>query len=359
MNYLSNQLILGDNFEVMRAMPDESVDLIYLDPPFFSNRNYEVIWGDDGEVRSFGDRWAGGIEHYIAWLKERVKEMHRILKPTGSIFLHCDWHASANIRVDILDKLFGRNNFRNEIIWSYKRYTAFSKKFQSLHDTIFWYAKGNDYVFNDTREEYGENSGKMDSHYKKDNKGRWYKWQKRKDQKPYKIFLSEGKRVGDVWDMPIINASAQERIDYPTQKPEALLERIISCASDEGDIVLDPFMGGGTTIVVADKLKRRWLGIDQSVTAVKVTDIRLQAQKDMYSQPYELQASAESEAGVKFFSWDFDHQENLGFRADVLLDKDGKQVRKFEVGDHTVAAKAVDNCGMEGVDKLKVKVKDK
>ncbi|MDR2362142.1 MAG: hypothetical protein LBD91_05370, partial [Prevotellaceae bacterium] len=89
----ANKLILGDNLEILRTMESETVDLIYLDPPFFSNRNYEVIWGDEGEVRSFQDRWAGGIDHYIAWLKERVVEMHRILKPTGSIFLHCDWHA--------------------------------------------------------------------------------------------------------------------------------------------------------------------------------------------------------------------------------------------------------------------------
>jgi DNA modification methylase len=96
-----NQLILGDNLDVMRKMESETVDLIYLDPPFFSNRSYEVIWGDEGEVRSFQDRWSGGIDQYIAWLKERVAEMHRVLKPTGSIFLHCDWHANAEIKVDI------------------------------------------------------------------------------------------------------------------------------------------------------------------------------------------------------------------------------------------------------------------
>ncbi|MDR0753937.1 MAG: hypothetical protein LBF04_00940, partial [Prevotellaceae bacterium] len=239
-----------------------------------------------GEVRSFQDRWAGGIDHYIAWLKERVIEMYRVLKPTGSIFLHCDWHASHYIKVEILDKLFGKNNFRNEIIWSYKRYTATSKKFQNLHDAIFWYTKGNVYIFNEDREEYGENSGKMDSHYKQDEDGRWYRWQKRKNQEPYKIYLSEGRRVGDVWDIPIINASSKERIGYPTQKPFALLERIIKCASNEGDFVLDPFMGGGTTIAVADKLNRKWTGIDQSVQAVKVTELRLHQQTDLFTSIY-------------------------------------------------------------------------
>jgi len=106
-----NRLILGDNKEIMKTLEDKSVDLIYLDPPFFSNRNYEIIWGDEGEIRSFKDRWSGGIDHYIAWLKERVEEMHRVLKNNGSIFLHCDWHANAEIKVDILNKIFGSDNF--------------------------------------------------------------------------------------------------------------------------------------------------------------------------------------------------------------------------------------------------------
>jgi len=110
-----NKLILGDNLEILKSIESESVDLIYLDPPFFSNRNYEIIWGDKGEVRSFEDRWAGGVENYIAWLKDRVVQMHRVLKDTGSIFIHCDWHADAYIRVEILDKIFGYGRFRNAI----------------------------------------------------------------------------------------------------------------------------------------------------------------------------------------------------------------------------------------------------
>ena len=145
-----NKLILGDNLEIMKTMESETVDLIYLDPPFFSNRTYEVIWGDDGEKRSFEDRFAGGIDHYIHWLKLRVREMHRVLKPTGSIFLHCDWHADAYIRVHILDTVFGRNNFRNEIVWGYKRPSAPNQKQLSrLHDNIFWYSKSSKlWIFN-------------------------------------------------------------------------------------------------------------------------------------------------------------------------------------------------------------------
>jgi adenine specific DNA methylase Mod len=140
-----NKLILGDNLEILKQLESETIDLIYLDPPFFSNRNYEVIWGDDGEVRSFVDRWSGGMDHYIAWLKERVMEMHRILKPTGSIFLHCDWHADAYIRVEILDKIFGRSNFINQITW--KRTTTHNdakqgaKHFGRVTDSIFFYSK--------------------------------------------------------------------------------------------------------------------------------------------------------------------------------------------------------------------------
>ena len=281
-----NKLILGDNLDILKAMESETVDLIYLDPPFFSNRNYEVIWGDEGEVRSFQDRWAGGIDHYIAWLKERVEQMYRVLKPTGSMFLHCDWHAASYIQVLILDNIFGRNKFRNDIIWNYKRYTAVSKKFQCLHDTIFWYVKSDDYTYNEIREDYGENSGKLDSHYKQDEDGQWFRWQKRRGKDPYKIYLSEGRRGGDVWDIPIINASSKERIGYPTQKPMALLERIIECASNEGDVVLDPFVGGGTTVAVADKLNRKWIAIDQSVQAVKVTELRLQQQTDLFTSLY-------------------------------------------------------------------------
>ncbi|MGI4020124.1 MAG: DNA methyltransferase [Janthinobacterium lividum] len=147
-----NKLILGDNLEILKQLDSETVDLIYLDPPFFSNRTYEVIWGDSGEVRSFEDRFSGGIDHYISWLKERVIEMHRILKSTGSIFLHCDWHADAYIRVEILDKIFSYQNFKSHIVW--RRTTAHgnakqgSKKFETNFDSIYVYGKSAKPTFN-------------------------------------------------------------------------------------------------------------------------------------------------------------------------------------------------------------------
>jgi DNA modification methylase len=333
-----NRLILGDNLDVMKAMDSETIDLIYLDPPFFSNRNYEVIWGDAGEVRSFEDRWAGGIEHYIAWLKERVIEMHRLLKPTGSFFLHCDDHANSYIQVDILDKIFLKNNFRSQITW--KRSTAHNdakqgrKAFGNISDTIWYYTKGNDYTFNQLYTPYSEKyikefykyQDKNGRRYQLDNitgpggaaKGnpayeimgvtRHWRYSKEKMQElinegriiqtneggvpRYKRYLDEmpGVPLQNIWDdINVIQSQSKERIGYPTQKPEALLERIIKCASNEGDIVLDPFVGGGTTVAIADKVNRIWIGIDQSVAAIKVSDLRLKNQQDLYSKPYELQ----------------------------------------------------------------------
>ena len=270
-----NKLFLGDNLEIMKSMETESIDLIYLDPPFFSNRNYEVIWGDKGEIRSFQDRWAGGIDHYIAWLKERVEQMHRILKSTGSIFLHCDWHADAYIRVEILDKVFGYKNFKNEIVWCYKSGGASKKIFSRKHDVIFFYTKSNKWVFNFEKEKsYGQPGGGQGGkvEYFKDEKG------------TYSIV-----GIKDWWEISMLSTTHPERIGYPTQKPEALLERIIKCASNPGDIVLDPFVGGGTTVVVADRLERGWIGIDQSVQAIAVTEMRLQQKATAWSLPFTKQ----------------------------------------------------------------------
>ena len=339
-----NQLILGDCLDALNRLDAESVDLIYLDPPFFSNRNYEVIWGDAGEIRSFQDRWAGGIDHYIAWLKERVQAMRRLLKPTGAIFLHCDWHANAYIKVFILDKIFGEENYRCELIW--RRHNAHNdakKKFAVLTDTIWWYSKSEKFTYHPI---YGNHSKEYkDAFYKYDDKdGRglytldnmaspnprpnmMYEWlgfpyppkgwryeqatmqqlhdegriyypkkadgsfdlTKRPRLKRY-LNEQEGSLIGNFWDdIQNVQAHAKERIGYPTQKPEALLERIIKCASNEGDTVLDPFVGGGTTIAVADRLNRQWIGIDQSVAAVKVTEFRLNRQRDLFSKPFVVQ----------------------------------------------------------------------
>jgi DNA modification methylase len=255
----TNKLICGDNLEELAKLPKESVDLIYIDPPFFTHKQYEVIWGDEAEVRSYKDRWEGGIEHYISWLKPRVKAMYEVLKPTGSFYIHCDWHANAHIRI-MLDEIFGEENFRNEIIWHYD-YGARSKKtFGSKHDTIFWYSKSGEWTFNakDILEPF---------------KSKMTEWRYTRGGQRGKP-MPEGKIPSDVWDIKF-NAMAKERVGYPTQKPEALLERIIKASSNKDDVVADFFCGCGTTIIVAQQLGRRWIGVDISPTAIKVIQRRL------------------------------------------------------------------------------------
>ena len=261
---MNNKLILGDCLEVMKKMKNETIDLIYLDPPFFSDRNYEVIWGDEGEIRSFEDRWSGGIDQYISWLFDRVKEMHRLLKPTGSIYLHCDWHADAYIRVHILDKIFGMKNFINEIIWRYSSGGASKNFYSRNHDNIYFYTKSNKYIFNPNEIKVDRTEKSIER--SKNPKGARY-------EKDNILKLPE-----DIFDIQYLNPMAKERIGYPTQKPLALLERIIKASSNEGDVVFDPFMGGGTTMVMTNRLGRNFIGIDQSIAAVDVTNKRLQSE---------------------------------------------------------------------------------
>jgi len=272
----TNVLYYGDNLEVMnRYIEDNSIDLIYIDPPFFSSKAYEIIYGDTKEVRMFEDRWKGDVRYYVNWMEPRLVLMREKLKPTGAIFVHLDWHAVHYIKVS-MDDIFGDDNFQNEIIWHYKRYTAASKQLQRLHDNILLYSKTKEMKFNIVYEEYGEKSGIRDSHYKVDEDGKWFRWQKRKNQEPYKVYLSDkGVRLGDVWQIPLINASAKERLGYPTQKPELLLHRIIEACSNPNDIVADFFCGCGTTLAVAQMMGRRWIGCDVSPTALRVVKDRL------------------------------------------------------------------------------------
>jgi DNA modification methylase len=261
-----NSIYEGDNIEILNKFPSESVDLIYLDPPFFSNRHYEVIWEDGAELRAFQDRWQGGIEHYISWMNPRLRECHRILKKTGTIYLHCDTHANAHLRI-LLDIIFDDNMFLNEIIWNYgakasQKYPAF----QSKHDTILMYSKGKKFTFNKLFQEYSQATlAERATRFKFEDKEGKYRLTTRRDStgKKYraKVYLHEGVLMDDVWDIPIINATSKERLGYPTQKPVALLDRIVKSSSNEGDIVLDPFCGCGTTLVASQKLKRKWKGI--------------------------------------------------------------------------------------------------
>ena len=283
--YLETGIIYcDDNLQRLSEFPAECVDLVYLDPPFFSNRNYEVIWGDEAEVRSFEDRWEGGIQHYVEWMRERVIELHRILKPSGSIYLHCDWHASHYLKV-MMDDVFGYRQFRNDIAWHYSGWNKRLKgKFERRHDSLLFYGKGtvNEQVFNSWAQPWRSEEEYIHVRKQKvyaDEDGRRYVHSDAGGGKRVRRYVSDAMAVGsyidDVWEIDKLNNSAKEALGYPTQKPEELMRRIITASSDKGQIVLDPFCGCGTTLVAAHVLNRQWIGIDISPTAVELEKRRL------------------------------------------------------------------------------------
>ncbi|MGC8666548.1 MAG: DNA methyltransferase [Chthonomonadales bacterium] len=262
----ANQLILGDNLEVLRTLPPECIDLIYIDPPFFSGRTYNVIWGDTNEVRTFYDIWEGGIDSYLIWLNARLWEMKRVLKKTGSIYVHCDWHASHYIKCE-MDKIFGYENFRNEIVWAYKTGGVAKDHFARKHDVILLYSKTSNYYLEIPQQK----SYLDDTKWKEYHKGAAELGFQRDEQGMFRMVSAR-----DIWDdIDVPHPRSFERIGYPTQKPEALLERIIKASSNEGDMVADFFCGGGTTCAVAMKLNRRFIGCDSSRVAIAVTLDRL------------------------------------------------------------------------------------
>lgn len=237
-----HKLYLGDNLYVLRGLPSESVDLIYIDPPFFSNRTYTQIWGDDNEVRSFNDIFQDGMFSYLGWLNARLWEMKRVLKSTGSIYVHCDWHASHYIKCE-MDKIFGYDRLVNEVIWSYKSGGNSKKSFAKKHDVLLGYSKTDSFTFN---VQYYKSWQKKQYNYNPNYPEHFDPVEKMW----YHLAICR-----DVWDdVYVIGTDNKERIGYPTQKPETLLERVINASSNTGDIVADFFMGGGTTGAVALKL---------------------------------------------------------------------------------------------------------
>ncbi len=266
-----NKLFFGDNLHIMRMLPSKSIDLIYIDPPFFSGKQYNILYGDRNELRSFTDIWEGGMPGYLIWLNARLYEMKRLLKDTGSIYVHLDWHASHYVKVE-MDKIFGYDNFRNEIIWRYRRWPAKQKAFQRMHDIILWYVKKqtDEHTFNQMYEGLAQSTLSTFGTKKQIadfSSGR---------RKPGVLEEeTKGASMSDVWEIGVLAPISKERIGYPTQKPEALLERIIKASSNENDIVADFFCGGGTAPVVAQKLGRRWIASDISRVAVALTADRL------------------------------------------------------------------------------------
>ena len=294
-----NTLYYGDCLDVMQEQLEEnSVDLIYLDPPFNSKTDYNILYGSSdsngmpAQVRAFRDTWKwdsaavervqrmtnaiahpahhsvvglhrtlgdSGMVAYISYMAERLSVARQLLKSTGSLYLHCDPTASHYLKI-VMDNVFGGKNFLNEIVWHYTGGGRSKRYFSRKHDVIFWYSKSEDnHIFNidDMRVPYKETSG-----YAKG--GITSKAGKHYTPHP------EGTPIDSVWDIPIINPMSKERLGYPTQKPIALLEKIIQASSREGDLVLDPFCGCGTTIAASMLHSRQWIGIDISAFAIDI-----------------------------------------------------------------------------------------
>lgn len=380
-----NKLFFGDNLPIMREqIADDSVDLVYLDPPFNSNANYNVLFKEKSgehshaQITAFEDTWEWGAEAeetyfetiqkggrlsdflqafrvllgpsdmmaYLVMMAPRLRELYRVLKPTGSVYLHCDPTASHYLKL-LMDAVFGGQNYLNEITW--KRTTAHSdakqgrKGFGNITDILFLYTKSDRYTFNfqygEYSEEYLRKYGYVDSdgrHYRLDNltgpggaaKGnpayevmgvtRYWRYSKSKMEEliaegriiqtmpgsvpQYKRYLDEmpGVSTQNLWDdISPINSQARERLGYPTQKPEALLERIVKASSNEGDLILDPFCGCGTSISVAERLHRKWMGIDITHLAITLIRHRLFDQFKSELAPYEVKGDSKDVASAR------------------------------------------------------------
>ena len=371
-----NQLYFGDNLDILRQyIPDESVDLIYLDPPFNSNATYNVLFrersGEESaaQITAFDDTWRWNIESelayqdvitqqagkvgellaalrsflgqndmmaYLTMMAQRMVELHRVLKPTGSIYLHCDPTASHYLKL-LMDSVFGHANFRNEIVW--KRYGAHndvgqgSTRFGRVHDIILIYGKDETVVWNQGFVPLDESYVRSTYRYVDEDTGRRfraspltgpggaekgnpvYEWNghtrawrysretmqqldsegriyySRTGYPSRKLYLDEsrGVPIQDMWyDIGSLSGSHKERLGFPTQKPEALLERIINASSNEGDVVLDPFCGCGTAVAAAERLNRRWIGIDITHLAITLIRHRLHDAFGEDLRPYEV-----------------------------------------------------------------------
>ncbi len=301
------ELFWGDNLRVLRSrVAADSIDLIYLDPPFNSNQDYHELAGVKAAKtkRVFGDTWIfdaktqadfraltekdqplrdplralriltgeSAMLSYLTMMAPRLLELHRVLKSTGSLYLHCDPTASHYLKV-LLDHIFGASCFRNEVIWRYRRWPSKSKQFQKMHDVLLYYSKSANgshffqtlYGFEElapsTKKTFGTKKQVADFSSGHRKPGR------RDEDTP-------GPPLSDVWEIGIVAPHGRERLGYPTQKPEALLTRILLASSREGDRVLDPFCGSGTTLISAERLRRNWIGIDLSSHSIELIQRR-------------------------------------------------------------------------------------
>jgi DNA modification methylase len=273
---ISSRVFSGDCLAVLSdSFPDSCIDMIYLDPPFFSGREYGLTKGD-GKI-GFDDRWSGGIHHYISWMRPRLEQCYRVLKGSGCLYLHCNWYADAHLRI-LLDEVFHRD-LRCEIVWDKGfRGTERQRNWQQSHDIILYYTKSDHFTWNDQFQDYADSE--MKRYNKQDAEGRRYALIKRRRTDGsvyYGKTYPTGKSINDVIRMPLLSATSRERVGYPTQKPEKLLELLIGASTNCGDLVLDPFCGSGTTLVSAKRLDRRWVGVDVSRAACRISLMRLRS----------------------------------------------------------------------------------
>ena len=269
------ELRQGDCRALLPELDAGSVRLVYMDPPFFTQRVQRLGTRDRAQHFEFSDLWSGQSE-YAAFLSACLTELWRVLAPDGSLFFHCDRRATHLARA-LLDQVFGAQNFRAEIIWQYRRWSNAQRALLPAHQTIYHYSKSEHYVFHPMYVEYSPATNidqllqrrTRDAHgkavYARDAEGR-----------VLGAGVKKGVPLGDVWDIPYLNPKAKERVGYPTQKPVLLLERILLLASDPGDLVLDPCCGSGTTLVAAELLGRRSIGIDRSEPALALARQRLE-----------------------------------------------------------------------------------
>lgn len=270
----TNKIIHGDCQDKLKEVRNECVDLVYFDPPFFTQKTHSLKTRDNAKTYEFKDKY-NSLNEYLELIENVLIQSKRVLKDTGSVFLHCDKTASHNIRI-ILDKVFGRDNFQNEIVWSYKRWSNSKKGLLNAHQIIFFYSKTKDFKFNTIYTDYSATTN-IDQILQERERDKNGKSVYKKDENGNIVIGKEKKGVplSDVWDIPYLNPKAKERTGYPTQKPVLLLNQIISIVTDEEDLVLDPFCGSGTTCVSAKHLKRNYIGIDKSEDAVDLADSRL------------------------------------------------------------------------------------
>jgi site-specific DNA-methyltransferase (adenine-specific) len=271
-----NQVIHDDCLYTLEKMENTSIDMVYLDPPFFTNKHHSSVTRDRNQQFSFADVWSD-LDQYAQFIESRIQQIHRVLKNTGAVFVHCDTHANFLLRT-ILDTIFGRKQFRSEIIWAYKRWSNSAKGLLPAHQTIFFYSKTDQFKFNRIYTAYSETTN-IDQILQRRTRDKQGISIYATDDNGNVIFGNDKKGIplNDVWDIPFLNPKAKERTGYPTQKPILLLERLIKIATDPNDLVLDPFCGSGTTLVAAKLLDRQFIGIDCSEEAVALSKSRLNA----------------------------------------------------------------------------------